>query len=49
MIMNVSLANWKFTEVFLQLSSFLLAQLVRADRPETTYRLHTMEIHLTSI
>lgn len=45
---NMSLANWKLIEVFPQLSSFLLAQLVKAGKPGTSCGLHTVEIHLTS-
>lgn len=48
MIINMSLANWKLEEMFLQLSSFLLAQLVKAGKPGTSHGLHTMETHLTS-
>lgn len=48
MIINMSLANWKLAKVFLQLSSFLLAQLVRAGKVGTSHGLHTVENHLTS-
>lgn len=44
----MSLANWKLAEVFLQRSSFLVGQLVKAGKLGTSHGLHTVETQLNS-